>query len=285
MPERSGQGGASRSTRGTAGRGSRGATERRGAERARRRPSNRPPRDRGPRDHAALEARAARRRTVLRRGIAGVVTAGVVAGLVWLLGFSSVFDVTDVEIAGTSPETLPAVRDATRVAPDTSLLWLDTSALDARVQTIPRVATVDVRRSLPHTVTVTVTEREPVAAVPMGTGVALVDATGFAYRTMPAPPTGIPRLVLGPGLAPSPSDPTTVAAVRVLAALPADLRSKVLELRAASPYDVSFTLDGGRTVRWGADADDARKAAVLGPLLGRPGSTYDVSTPDLPVVS
>jgi cell division protein FtsQ len=153
------------------------------------------------------------------------------------------------------------------------------------VQTIPRVATVDVRRSLPHTVTVTVTEREPVAAMPLGTGVALVDGTGFAYRTMPAPPPGIPRLVLGPGIAAAPSDPTTVAAVRVLAALPPDLRGRITELRAASPYDVSFSLDAGRAVRWGADADDARKAAVLGPLLTRPGSTYDVSTPDLPVVS
>ena len=204
---------------------------------------------------------------------------------VWLLGFSSVFDVTAVEVDGASAETLPAVRAAARVAPGTSLLWLDTADLDARVQTIPRVATVDVRRSVPHTVTVTVTEREPVAAVPLGTGVALVDGTGFAYRTMPAPPPGIPRLVLGPGLAASPSDPTTVAAVRVLAALPADLRGRITELRAASPYDVSFSLDAGRTVRWGADADDARKAAVLGPLLSRPGSTYDVSTPDLPVVS
>ncbi len=233
----------------------------------------------------ALEARTARRRSVLRRGLAGLVAAIVVAGLVWLLGFSPVFDVADVEIGGASPETLPAVRAAARVDPGTSLLWLDTSALDARVQTIPRVATVDVRRSLPHTVTVTVTEREPVAAVPMASGVALVDGTGFAYRTMPAPPPGIPRLLLGMGLAASPSDPTTVAAVRVLGALPADLRGRVLELRAASPYDVSFTLDGNRTVRWGADADDARKAAVLGPLLTRPGSTYDVSTPDLPVVS
>ncbi len=217
-----------------------------------------------------------------------MVVAAVVAALVWLLGFSSVFDVTDVEVGGATAETLPAVRTAAQVAPGTSLLWLDTSALDARVQTIPRVATVDVRRSLPHTVTVTVTEREPVAAVPLdgaGQGVALVDGTGFAYRTMPAPPPGIPRLVLGLGIAASPSDPTTVAAVRVLAALPADLRGRITELRAVSPYDVSFTLDGGRTVRWGADADDARKAAVLGPLLGRPGSTYDVSSPDLPVVS
>ncbi len=205
--------------------------------------------------------------------------------LVWLLGFSSVFDVTTVEVDGASAETLPAVRAAAQVASGSSLLWLDTADLDARVQTIPRVATVDVRRSVPHTVTVTVTEREPVAAMPLGTGVALVDGTGFAYRTMPAPPPGVPRLVLGPGLAAAPSDPTTVAAVRVLAALPADLRGRITELRAASPYDVSFSLDAGRTVRWGADADDARKAAVLGPLLSQPGSTYDVSTPDLPVVS
>jgi cell division protein FtsQ len=216
---------------------------------------------------------------------AGVVAAAVVAGVVWLLGFSTLLDVTDVEVTGATPETLPAVRQAAAVPPGTSLVWLDTAALDGRVQTIPRVATVDVRRSLPHTVTVTVTEREPVAAVPMSAGVALVDGTGFAYRTMPAPPPGIPRLVLGPGVGASPSDPTTVAAVRVLTALPADLRSKITELRAASPYDVSFTLDGNRSVRWGADADDARKAAVLGPLLTRPGSTYDVSTPDLPVVS
>jgi len=208
-----------------------------------------------------------------------------VGALVWLLGVSSVFDVTAVEVDGASAETLPAVRAAAQVAPGSSLLWLDTADVDARVQTIPRVATVDVRRALPHTVTVTVTEREPVAAMPLGTGVALVDGTGFAYRTMPAPPPGVPRLVLGPGLAAAPSDPTTVAAVRVLAALPADLRGRITELRAASPYDVSFSLDAGRSVRWGADVDDARKAAVLGPLLTRPGSTYDVSTPDLPVVS
>ncbi len=222
---------------------------------------------------------------VWRRSIIGVVAAAVVAGLVWLLCFSTVLDVTTVQVGGATPETLPAVRQAAVVPPGTSLLWLDTSALDAQVQTIPRVATVDVRRSFPHTVTVSVTEREPVAAVPLGAGVALVDGTGFAYRTMPAPPAGIPRLVLAMGVSASPSDPTTVAAVRVLAALPAGLRSKITELRAASPYDVSFSLDAGRTVRWGADTDDARKAAVLGPLLTRPGSTYDVSTPDLPVVS
>ncbi len=43
-------------------------------------------------------------------------------------------------------------------------------------------------------------------------------------------------------------------------------------------------LTGGREVRWGADADNERKAAVLGALLTRPGTLYDVSTPQLAVV-
>lgn len=217
--------------------------------------------------------------------VAGLVTVAVAVALVWLLGFSTLFDVTDVEVVGASPEALPAVRQAAQVPPGASLIWLDTSTVEAQVQTIPRVATVDVRRELPHTVTVTVSEREPVAGLPAGPGVALVDRTGFVYRTMPTPPPGVPRLVLGMGSAASPSDPTMMAAVRALAALPIQLRATILEIRAASPYDVSFTLDGGRTVRWGGTSDDARKAAVLGPLLGRPGSVYDVSTPDLPVVS
>ncbi|MDL5156889.1 cell division protein FtsQ/DivIB [Actinomycetospora termitidis] len=213
-----------------------------------------------------------------------MLALAVVGGLVYLLGFSPVFDVRGVQVDGATPETLGTVQEAAAVPPETSLLWLSTAELDARVAAIPRVASVDVRRSLPGTVTVTVTEREPVAAVPMAAGVALVDGTGFVYRTMPAPPPGIPRLVLPPGVAASPEDPATVAAVRVLEALPPNLQTKVTELRAGSAYDVSFTLDG-RTVRWGADAEDDRKAAVLGPLLTRPGSVYDVSTPELPVVS
>ncbi|MFC5062364.1 cell division protein FtsQ/DivIB [Actinomycetospora atypica] len=271
-----------------------GASTRSGAARPRagrardgrgRRPSSRPPRDRGPRDHPALDARNRRHRALRRRITAAVVLLAAVGGLVWLLAFSPVFDVRDVEVTGASPEALPAVRDAAAVPPETSLLWLSTSDLDARVATIPRVASVDVRRSLPGTVTVTVSEREPVAAVPLGPAVALVDDTGFAYRTLPAPPPGIPRLVLPPAVAPSPADPATVAAVRVLGALPPALRRTVTEVRAASAYDVSFTVDGGRTVRWGADGEDERKAAVLGPLLTRPGQTFDVSTPELPVVS
>jgi cell division protein FtsQ len=38
-------------------------------------------------------------------------------------------------------------------------------------------------------------------------------------------------------------------------------------------------------IKWGNARDNARKAAVLAPLLTRPGKTYDVATPDFPTVS
>jgi cell division protein FtsQ len=48
---------------------------------------------------------------------------------------------------------------------------------------------------------------------------------------------------------------------------------------------VRLKLRNGKTIKWGDAQDNDRKAAVLAPLLTRPGRTYDVVTPDFPTVS
>jgi cell division protein FtsQ len=48
---------------------------------------------------------------------------------------------------------------------------------------------------------------------------------------------------------------------------------------------VRLKLSAGREVRWGGVADSSRKGAVLMVLLTRDGTTFDVSSPDLPTVS
>jgi cell division protein FtsQ len=224
-----------------------------------------------------------RRRPGLWIGLAA--GAVLLAVLAWLTLWSPVFDVREVRVAGAAPDQTEAVRAAAAVAPGTSLLWLDGDDVAVRVRTLPRTASVDVSRDWPGTLVVTVSERVPVLAAPApGGGVLLVDATGFGYRTMPQHPDGVPTLTLPPGVLPSPDEPGTRAAADVAVALPAGLRADVVEVRADGPYDVGFVLTGGREVRWGADADNERKAAVLAALLSRPGSVYDVSTPDLAVV-
>ncbi|TDQ55681.1 cell division protein FtsQ [Actinomycetospora succinea] len=209
----------------------------------------------------------------------------VVAALVYLTVWSPLLDVREVQVVGAAPDQVEAVRGAAAVEPGTSLLWLDADGVAESVRGLPRVATVDVSRDWPGTLVVTVAEREPVLAAPApGGGVVLVDATGFGYRTMPDRPAGVPALTLPPGMLPSPDEPGTRAAADVVVALPASLRADLVEVRANGPYDVAFVLTGDREVRWGADADNERKAAVLAALLTRPGSVYDVSTPDLAVV-
>lgn len=95
-----------------------------------------------------------------------VLVLGLGGGLVVLLAGTDVLDVRAVEVSGAGTEIEPEVREAARVEPDTSLVWLDTARVAGAVGAVPRVATVDVRRSLPGTVTVAVTERVPVLAVP-----------------------------------------------------------------------------------------------------------------------
>lgn len=224
-----------------------------------------------------------------RWALVGVVVL-VVGGMLGVTLGSPWLDVTRIEVVGAAPDTRASVEQAAAVAPGTSLVWLDGDlsgdGVAERVRALPRVASVEVGRGWPDTLVLTVAERAPVLAVPGpgSGGVALVDASGFAYRAVAVAPRGVPTLRLPPGTAPTPEDPSTLAAVRVLVSLPAELRRRVTEIRALGAFDVSFTLGDSRTVRWGGDADNARKAAVLRALLTRPGSTYDVSSPDLVVV-
>jgi len=149
---------------------------------------------------------------------------------------------------------------------------------------VPAVATAVVSRSWPHTITVTVVERAPVASATTPGGVQLVDAAGVVYPG--TPPPGLPRLVFG---AVGPDDPSTHSALAALATLPPPIRSQVLTIDATVagsgvPGQVTFGLTDNRQVVWGTEDRAAEKAAVLVPLLTQPGRVFDVTSPDLPTI-
>jgi cell division protein FtsQ len=152
----------------------------------------------------------------------------------------------------------------------------------ARVAKLPKVFSVDVSRSFPSTVEITIVERTPVAGVSTAEGVHLVDATGLDYEVVKQRPPGIPELAVSTA---RPGDPATRAAVAVLTAIPQQLRAQVAQVIAKTPGDVRLILADEREVRWGSAENSQRKAAVLAALLTRPGKTYDVATPDFPTVS
>jgi cell division protein FtsQ len=250
-------------------------------------PTPRGPARRGPKGAAAggparapLPPRYRRRR--LAAALIGAVVLLVVVGFGTrvLLYDAHLADVEDVTVTGLVTVPEQAVRDAAAVAPGGPLVSIDTVGIAERVAAVQGVAAVRVRRAWPHTVEIEVTERVPVALWQTPQGLFEVDTTGLSYRRAPEPPPALPRLTFaGVG----PDDPATTAAITVLRELAEPLRAQVATVEVAGTQ-VTLGLVDERSVRWGDPERSADKSAVLGPLLGQPGTVYDVSSPDLPTV-
>ena len=222
------------------------------------------------------------RRRRLAAALIGAVVLLVVVGFGTrvLLYDAHLADVEDVTVTGLVTVPEQAVREAAAVTPGGPLVSIDTVGIAERVAAVEGVAAVKVRRAWPHTVEIEVTERVPVALWQTPQGLFEVDTTGLSYRRAPEPPPALPRLTFaGVG----PDDPATTAAITVLRELAEPLRAQVATVEVAGTQ-VTLGLVDERSVRWGDPERSADKSAVLGPLLGQPGTVYDVSSPDLPTV-
>ncbi|MER7116869.1 cell division protein FtsQ/DivIB [Saccharomonospora azurea] len=231
---------------------------------------------------ASQRARGGSRRQVVQRrrilllGVLTVVTLG------YLLWFTPFLGVSTVEVVGARTVAVQAVRSAAAVPEEQPLLRVDADEVAARVRELPDIATAEVTRSLPSTLTITVTERRAVAYHDDDRGIRLVDATGVPYKRVEEPPDGLPRLEL---FDPGPADDVTRTVTGVLASLPDELADQVVAARADTPGAVEFDFTDDRIVRWGDAEQNTEKAQVLAVLLTREGTVYDVSSPELPTVS
>jgi cell division protein FtsQ len=222
------------------------------------------------------------RRRALRRRWVALLTVLTVAGLGYVVLFTSLLGVRSVEVHGARTVPGDQILAAAAVPDLKPMLVLDTDEIAARVSEIPGVATVDVSRSWPSTVDITVTERTPVGYVAAADGFHLVDSGGLDYKAVRNKPEKLPELQVATV---SPEDAVTRSVVAVLAAVPEPLKSQITAVRAKTPGGVEFTLNTGKTVRWGDAGNAERKARVLNVLLSREGQIYDVASPELPTVS
>ncbi|MFI7676738.1 cell division protein FtsQ/DivIB [Actinophytocola sp. NPDC049390] len=274
----SGRTGAARTRAGAA------AARRAERERARARPardSSRTLTRRRPPAARAEDSGPTRGRYLARRWIAVLAVVSVVV-VAYLVMFTSLLGVRSVEVIGVKEIAEADVLAAAAIEPGTPMVRLDADEAAARVAGLPRVFEVVVERSWPSTVEIVVTERTPVAVRRAGKEIHLIDATGLDYAITRTAPRGLPTLAMDDV---RPDNPATKAAVTVLTAIPKQLRAKVVTVTAKTPGDVRLTLADRRVIKWGNARDNERKAAVLAPLLTRPGKTYDVATPEFPTVA
>ncbi len=231
------------------------------------------------RDDAVIDLQGRRRRRPRAvRWLGGLALVGLLAGVAWAVWFSPLLAVRSVRVVGAGSVDPATVIAAAGVPVGTPLARVDVTGATARIEALPKVASVEVRRGWPHDLVLAVVERTPVAAVPApGGGVDLVDASGVAF-THAASPGALP-VVRAP-------DPTGLrSGLDVLAALPPALRATVTLVTASTRDDVTLQLTKGATVRWGDASRGAQKAAVLAALVKQPGRVYDVTAPDLPAVT
>jgi len=213
-----------------------------------------------------------------KAGFFALLVVAVIAGVAWALVGSKLLVVRSVAVTGTRTVTKAEVSGAADVPLGTPLSKVDQGAVARRVETIRQVASAAVSKSWPDGLTITVTERVPVAAVRMaGGGYDLVDKTGVIVRWSRTRPATLPRLqaaVSGGRLA---GDPGVTTATAVLGAAPRWLSSQVAAVSGSGP--VTLRLRDGKTVVWGGADRASVKARELAILMRGPARYFDVSAP------
>ena len=221
------------------------------------------------------------RRWLAWRGLFALLgVLAVVGGAVWLVFYSSALVVKGVEIEGLDVLEPAQVRRVAAVPVGEPLAGVPLEAIEARVQSLAAVESVDVARSWPDLVVISVVEREAVAVVERDDRIRGVDADGVLFRSYASRPAGLPVLRISAGTRAE----ALAEAARVIDALPGDLAAEVDHLSVQTVDSISLQLRNGKTVFWGSAEDSANKADVLQVLLRQKASVYDVSVPGQPTI-
>jgi cell division protein FtsQ len=228
------------------------------------------------------------RRTMTRRRLGWSTLGAAVAGaLGWLLLVSPVLalDASDLQVRGAGAVVEVAdVQEVVARYDGTPLPRLDTVGLRRAVLGVPGVRGAEVTRRWPHGLRIVLVAREPVAAVPLEGGVALVDREGVQVGRADAPPEDLPLVDVPLD---DPDARALTAVLTVLEQLPDELLDDVATASARSRDTVAFRLADGRRVVWGSADQTALKARVLQTLRASEAAEtariFDVSAPTLPI--
>jgi cell division protein FtsQ len=190
--------------------------------------------------------------------IAGVLA--VLAGGWWVTN-SPMFDMRSLEISGTTHLTERRVARLAGMDSDTNVLWLSEDAVEIRLETDPWVASAEVTRSLPSSISIRVRERVPAATIAAGAHRFLVSSDGMVLGPAPAK-TRLPLVGGSFGeIAPGAQLTDVTPALRAVAALPPELRQSVLQGSVNDDGLLTLRLRRGTTAIYG-DASDAEEKGI-----------------------
>jgi cell division protein FtsQ len=214
--------------------------------------------------------RAAGRRRL--RILLVLASLGAFVGGVLAVLHSPLLSARVVKISGATHESRAEVLSVTGLGAHPPLIDINTAADTAALERLPWVASASVARDWPTGVTVTLTERQPLAAVARpGGGVALVDTHGRVVADATTAPGGLAPLALN-GPAPAPGADLPAADAPLLAAaraLPVSLLPRVQLMSMRPGEGLTLQLHAGPLVVLGGTSALAAKMTSLVTLLDR----------------
>lgn len=226
----------------------------------------------------ARRKRGRRLRRLRAVGIAALVLA-VVIGAGWLVGFSSVFTVTQVTVTGNSLVGADTIKSVAAVPMGTALVFTDPNPIAGRIADLPEVRTVTVSRAWPNSIRIEVKERTAVYAIRTSAGdYWLVDEAGITYHTEASKPKELLQVH-----AATLDIPVLRDVGIVVKSLPDQLRQRVTAIHVMSGDNIVLSLSGGAQVVWGSAQESELKGQVAQALLKVKAKIYDVSAPANPV--
>jgi len=214
-----------------------------------------------------------------------------VALLAWGMSRSPLLDVDHVRITGTVHTTPADIGAASGIHNGMAMLDVDSAGAAARVRAVPWILRAHVERHWPATVTISVVERVPVAAVPAKAGAAVVDRTGRVIAIQPAPPAGLPVLL---GLPPAGPPSTGIGGraadlLAVAQAMPPQVAQRVAGIAVADGGQVELRLRPSGIVRLGPPDQLAQKMLATETVLTQVDLTrlavLDVRVPASPAIT
>ena len=145
---------------------------------------------------ASVARDAGRRRLRRLTWVAGVLA---LVGVAYVVTLTPVLDVEEITVRGDGHTAADAVTEAAGVTTGDPLAWFDTREAAEAVAALPWVDEATVSRRWSGSVTIEITERVAVAALPAADGAwLLADGSGRVLDRVDAQPTDVP-LVERPG--------------------------------------------------------------------------------------
>ncbi len=211
----------------------------------------------------------------MNRRLIALIGAVVLAAATYVLGYSSFFTVSSVEVVGSKNQVNPGITIGEKLA------RVEPREIASKLENLDWVASANISRNwINGKVTVELTERTPVAIFNNH----VIDSTGQSFVLRNEPTKPLVEIQAGDLEA-------AVSAFTFFTSLPEELNStlKVVKVRSTGAFVLEID-NGGKNleIRWGTNSDNELKIKVYKALLALPENAsikrVDVSAPHAPIV-